>query len=202
MFALSLSIPLQNGKRLLGDANEQSPLSAINDQQGPGRTSDPDYEFQQIYDRHREFVQRICRRICGDNDAADVAQRVFLTLFRSLDRFHGQAKFETWLYRITVNECLQHLRYERRRRHPSLEFEAAGKDGVLAAVEARELLELALAKIEPELRAIFLLREVEHLSYREIAEVLQISEGTVASRLNHARHELQSALRSLDWRPE
>jgi RNA polymerase sigma-70 factor (ECF subfamily) len=202
MFALSLSIPLDNGKRLLEDANQQSPINAINNQLGPDSTGDPDFEFQQIYDRHHEFVQRICRRICGENDAADVAQKVFLTLFRSLDRFHGEAKFETWLYRITVNECLQHLRHERRRRHPSLEFEAAGKDGAQAAVEARELLELALAKIEPDLRAIFLLREVEQLAYREIAEVLEISEGTVASRLNHARHELQTALKSLGWHPE
>jgi RNA polymerase sigma-70 factor (ECF subfamily) len=201
MFALSLSLPHDNGDLASEDAHRQSRTNADYKQSMRLHNDDDGTDFPQVYYRHQEFVHRICRRICGVNDAADVAQKVFLILFRSLDRFHGEAKFETWLYRITVNECLQHLRHERRRRHPSLEYEAAVKDKVLAAVEERELLELALAKIDPELRTIFLLREVEQQSYREIANTLRIPAGTVASRLNHARHELQAALRTLGWRP-
>jgi RNA polymerase sigma-70 factor (ECF subfamily) len=76
--------------------------------------------------------------------------------------------------------------------------ESRGQD---SQAEHKELLEKALARIDPELRAIFLLREVEELSYREIAEALNIPAGTVGSRLNRARHELQQHLKDLGWEP-
>jgi RNA polymerase sigma-70 factor (ECF subfamily) len=148
------------------------------------------------------MVYRLAVRMVGTQDAADVAQQTFLQAFWRLDQFDGQSKFETWLYRLTVNESLQHLRKRRRWTQPTLDYEPAddspGRD---KSAEQKELLEQALARLDPELRSIFLLRESEDLSYREIAEALEIPEGTVGSRLNRARRELQEHLISLGWTP-
>ena len=141
-------------------------------------------------------------RIVGEQDAADVAQQAFLQMFRKLDQFNGQARFETWLYRLAVNESLQHLRRRRRWTAQPIEKEPVdrGHDDE-ARSEERELLEMALGQLDPELKSIFLLREIEELSYREIAQVLDVPEGTVGSRLNRARRELQRHLTNLGWEP-
>jgi RNA polymerase sigma-70 factor (ECF subfamily) len=134
----------------------------------------------------------------GEQDAADVTQQVFLQVFRKLEQFGGRASFETWLYRLATNECLQHLRRSRRRTAPRLREDAPDvSPGHVASVDTREALETALGRLEPELRSIFLLREVERLPYEQIARALDIPEGTVGSRLNRARRELRDHLREL-----
>lgn len=142
-------------------------------------------------------------RMVGRADAGDVAQQVFLQALRRIGQFDGRARFETWLYRIAVNESLQHLRRRRRwKRGQSLETEPLDASPPHdEQVECKELVDRALARLEPELRSLFWLREVEGMSYREIALSLDIPEGTVGSRLNRVRQELQRHLKDLGWGP-
>jgi RNA polymerase sigma-70 factor (ECF subfamily) len=154
---------------------------------------------RQLYDACHQSVFRLAVRMVGLQDAADVTQQVFLQAFRSIGQFHGRSSFETWLYRLAVNESLQHLRRNRRWRHRALDWEPMDESQQGDDADRNELLEQALARIEPELRSIFVLREVDRLSYREIAEALQIPEGTVGSRLNRARRELKQHLSDLGF---
>ena len=152
---------------------------------------------RRLYDACHQQVFRLAVRMVGPQDAADVTQQVFLQAFRSIGKFHGRSRFETWLYRLAVNEALQHLRRSKRSQHSSLDWEPMDETNHGQDAERKDLLEQALVRIAPELRSIFLLREVEGLSYREIADALEISEGTVGSRLNRARRELKERLSEL-----
>ena len=155
---------------------------------------------QQLYGRCQHSVFRLVARMVGRGDAEDVSQQVFLNVFRLLDQFQFQSNFKTWVYRIAVNESLQHLRRRRRWRWVPLMGDVMDREPEPERqLDHKELMEQALAQLEPELRSLFLLREVEKLSYAEIAESLQISEGTVASRLNRARQLLKERLVALGW---
>lgn len=180
----------------------ESPNDGAPDQFVAGcRVGDHDSQ-RRLYEACLPMVYRLAVRMVGMQDAADVAQQVFLQAFSRLHQFDGQSKFETWLYRLAVNESLQHLRKRRRWNQPSLDHEPADESpGRDKDREHKELLEQALARIDPQLRSMFLLRESEGLSYRDIAEALEIPEGTVGSRLNRARRELQEHLISLGWTP-
>lgn len=186
---------------IANDQEVQSPDDVVTDEViAACRDGDAD-AFQRMYDAQVQRVYRLAARMVGVNDASDVTQLVFLNVFRSIRNFKGESRFDTWLYRLTVNESLQHLRRNRRWRCRELDWEPMEQSRQLEAPEQREILDRALAKVDPDLRAIFLLREVEQLAYREIAAVLEMSEGTVASRLNRARRELQAALVELGWQP-
>lgn len=152
-----------------------------------------------LYDVCQDRVYRVAVRMVGRQEADDITQQVFLQAFRSIGQFQGQSRIETWLYRLTVNECLQFVRRNRRWRFASLEWEPTDGSNRREEREQRELLDEALARLDPELRSIFVLKEVEQLSYREIAEAVQIPEGTVGSRLNRARRELQQHLSSIGF---
>jgi RNA polymerase sigma-70 factor, ECF subfamily len=148
----------------------------------------------------QDQIYRLLFRFVGQQDAEDVAQLVYLQVFQRIGQFRGDSSFTTWLYRLTVNEAMQHLRRERSRRKRLLNLEPKDDRSHRGdREEARELLACAMEKLAPELRAVFLLREVERLSYSEIAASLEIPMGTVASRLNRAREELQDHLRKLGW---
>ena len=155
---------------------------------------------RQLYERYNQNVYRLMVRMVGLDDADDLTQQVFLRLLRNITKFSGRSRFETWLYRVAMNESLQFLRRRARERDQVLVQEPADRaqpHGV--CVEQRELLEHSLQRIDPELRSIFLLREVEQLSYQEIASIIGISEGTVASRLNRVRRHLRDRLIELGW---
>jgi RNA polymerase sigma-70 factor (ECF subfamily) len=142
---------------------------------------------------------RLCARMVGRQDAADVCQQTFLKVYQSIDGFAGRSSVMTWLFRIAVNECLQHRRKTSRGRVVNLaEIEPPDRaPPATQRIHDRDLLEMALARLDPELRCAFLLREVEELSYTQIAEAIQIPEGTVASRLSRAREQLQQTLIAL-----
>ncbi|WP_116344559.1 RNA polymerase sigma factor [Blastopirellula marina] len=154
---------------------------------------------RQLYDACSQHVYRVAARVAGEQDAADVTQQVFLQAFRSLDKFDGRSRVETWLHRIAVNEALQHLRRNRRHKHSDLDWEPMDKVDSGRQAEQKDALEQALANIDPELKSIFLLREVEDYSYHDIAESLHIPEGTVGSRLNRARRDLQQQLQEMGF---
>lgn len=162
---------------------------------------DPDSQ-RALYYASREKVFRIAERMVGSNDADDVSQQAFLKLFQTIRQFHGESRFETWMHRLVVNECLQHLRSRRRRPATALDVEPQS-EGVshVRAIEGKEMMERALDRLEPELRALLVLREIEQLSYTEIASIAGLNEGTVASRLNRARHEMRESLTRLGWEP-
>lgn len=153
-----------------------------------------------LYERCSSKVFRLAIRMVGIQEATDATQQVFLQTYRKIGQFSGRSCFETWLYRLAINECLRFRRRAMRRPCESVEEEPADHSaGPTARVQDRELLELALQRLDPELRCIFLLREVEGPVYRELAEILKISEGTVASRLNRARSQLKENLLELGW---
>lgn len=166
--------------------------------------------FTMLVDRYKDRVYTLCLRWMGDPQAAeDVAQDVFIALYRSLLSFRGDAQLSTWIYRVVVNHCKNRRQYHRRRqvdRHEPLEGEdeegrerqiadsGPGTDAPLRAAQAEHLLEEALGQLDDEQRQILVLREVQDLSYEEIAELLGLPRGTVKSRLHRARHELAAVL--------
>jgi RNA polymerase sigma-70 factor (ECF subfamily) len=161
------------------------------------RGGDPSAQ-RALYERFHRMVYRLAARMNGVANAADMSQEIFLRVFRAIDSFHGSAEFSTWLYRIAINEC---LRRRRLRSQPMkmLIHEPASNDPEPAhCLEQGELLQKALDQLDGSLRAVFLLREVEGLSYREISAVLGMPAGTVASQMNRARRQLQAFLRRVE----
>lgn len=157
---------------------------------------------QRLYECSHKRVYQLLVRMVGVDDADDLLQQVFLQVFRSLSQFSGQSRFETWLYRVSINESLQHLRKQQRRGCVSLESDFLdGQPDHERNLDHKELMEHALSRLEPELRSLFLLREMEQQSYAEIAAAVQIPEGTVASRLSRARHLLKEYLIESGWEP-
>jgi RNA polymerase sigma-70 factor (ECF subfamily) len=157
---------------------------------------------RQLYELCHHNVYRLAVRMVGIQDASDVTQQVFMQVFRKIDQFAGQSKFETWLYRVSVNESLQHLRKRSSGESQTLTQEPVGDQRAEhERGEAKELLDESLKRLEPELRSIFVLRELEGLSYGEIAVATDLPEGTVGSRLNRARRELRQHLTELGWEP-
>ena len=157
---------------------------------------------------HTRRVYSICYRFTGsDHESQDLTQEVFLRIFRNLKSFRsGEGSFQVWLGRLTRNLLIDHYRRTRGERStesieeqlPMLEEKtamSARTDGMVAGREASELLQKALEKLSPELRETVILRDLEELEYREIAQVLQVPEGTVKSRLNRGRAELARVLR-------
>jgi RNA polymerase sigma-70 factor (ECF subfamily) len=169
--------------------------------------------FEALVKRHQGAAFALAYQMVRHReDAQDIAQEAFVRAFRGLRDFQGQAAFKTWLHRIVVNLALDALR--RRVRQPAAPYDDAREPGdeareeagtrpdenpdrALQARETREAIRMALEELPAPQRAALLLREVEGLSYQEIAEVLECALGTVMSRLHYARRRLQERLRPL-----
>jgi RNA polymerase sigma-70 factor (ECF subfamily) len=155
-----------------------------------------------LYDHCHQRLYGLIVRMVGHQDAADLLQQVLLQMYVKIDQFAGRARFETWVYRLAINECLQFRRRQVRTKCAMPADDPADPSAPhTRRTEQQDLVERALAQLVPELRAVFVLREIEGLSYREIAAALQIEEGTVGSRLNHARELLRKRLVELGWSP-
>ncbi|PYQ17567.1 MAG: RNA polymerase subunit sigma [Acidobacteria bacterium] len=168
--------------------------------------------FARLVALHEGMVFNLAARLLGDaEEARDLAQEVFLQVYRTLGRFEGRSTLKTWIYRIVVNQCRNRRRWWRRRRKDrsrSLETltrseeerlaEGSGRmEGPDERVERRErarAVQSALQRLSFGHRAVLLLREVEGLSCEEIAAALALPEGTVKSRLSRARESLRRAL--------
>ena len=165
--------------------------------------------FEQLVERHRGIVYRVAARIVGPDDAEDVSQDAFLRAFHRLDQYRGTAAFRTWLLQITQNTALNALARERRRPAEGAGEppDAADRDPVrqpataLEGRERRQRLELKLRGLRPEYQSLLVLRDLEGLSYNEIAGVLDMPIGSVKGRLHRARGELIDLLRNntYDW---
>lgn len=167
-----------------------------------------DAAWEDMVKAHTRRVYAMCYRFTGkDSEAQDLTQEVFLRVFRTLRTFRsGEASFVVWLTRVTRNLLIDHYRRTRLERAtdsieeqlPVLEERRAASgrtEGLVAGREASEILQAALQKLSPELRETVILRDLEELEYREIAQVLHVPEGTVKSRLNRGRAELARILR-------
>jgi RNA polymerase sigma-70 factor (ECF subfamily) len=157
---------------------------------------------------HTRRVYAICYRFTGsDHSAQDLTQEVFLRVFRSLGGYRsGEGSFTVWLGRLTRNLLIDNYRRNKRDRQtdsiedqlPVLEEKTTSSsraDSMLAGREASEMLQAGLQKLSPELREAVILRDLEELEYKEIANVLSVPEGTVKSRINRGRAELARVLR-------
>ncbi|HWN98802.1 MAG TPA: RNA polymerase sigma factor [Blastocatellia bacterium] len=162
--------------------------------------------FKALYDRYRDRVYNLIFYSLGDElGAEDVLQIVFVKIYRGLPGFRFEASLATWIYRITLNECLNQRRGRSAHHIPfeallgsddEMDSEAAA-DQQQAEGERREIIHRAVMELSPKLRAVVALKYLEELSYEEIASVLQCSQGTVASRLNRALRALEARLRPL-----
>jgi RNA polymerase sigma-70 factor (ECF subfamily) len=154
--------------------------------------------FGQLVRRHHQGVINVVYRMCGNTDLAEeAAQETFIRAWSHLPRYKPRAPFRNWLYRIAINLARDALRRER----PAVDIEsvpiASGDQGPQALVEARERGEIvreAVTDLPPASKEVLVLREYEGLSYKEIAETLDIPIGTVMSRLNYARGRLRQSL--------
>ncbi len=167
-----------------------------------------DLAWDELVRTHTKRVYGLCYRFTNSStEAQDLTQEVFMRIFKSVKSFRSdEGNFTTWLARLTRNLLIDHYRRTRQDRStdsiegqlPMLEEKltaTARPDGLVAGREAREQLQSALQKLSPELRETLILRDLEEMEYREIADVLKIPEGTVKSRLNRARAELGRAVR-------
>ena len=152
---------------------------------------------RELYDRTVERVYRLLLRLANNNrdDAFDLTQDTYVRVFTQLDRFDGRSRFETWLYRIAVNEGLQFLRDAGRRRKRARTVAREDRaESHEHEVTAKIDLDRALARLDDTDRTILLLRYQVGLDYRAIAAATDLAEGTVASRLNRARKKLRDLL--------
>lgn len=161
--------------------------------------------FEKLVIRYQKPVYHLAMRIVFNHmDADEVVQDTFLKAYLHLNDFSDKYKFFTWLYRIAVNTSFSLLK-KRKRRGSSLDslgdvegIQFAGEDNVFQEFRNQELsgiVKKALQDISPELRTVFSLRTWGEMSYKEIADILEISEGTVMSRLSRVRTKLQEALK-------
>ena len=159
--------------------------------------------FDRLVERYYQRLDRLAQYILRNPSAAeDITQEAFLRAYRALPRFRGEASVYAWLYRITVNLCLNYLRQQALRPATAAElFDAsASAPDPSALVEGQErhrAVRNAIEALPPHYRIAVILRDLEGLSYQEIAELLAIPVGTVKSRLNYGKRLLQEQLRGL-----
>jgi RNA polymerase sigma-70 factor (ECF subfamily) len=155
--------------------------------------------FKTLVQRHKDKIRNIIYLMLSSSDSVDdIAQDVLITVYKNLKSFRFESQFSTWLYRITVNKCKDHLRKAKIRsifisidneeEHPSYTHPAENKD-------VSEIVRKAIALLPEKLRTPLLLKDIEGLSYQEIAETVNCEIGTVKSRIFRAREGLRNLLK-------
>jgi RNA polymerase sigma-70 factor (ECF subfamily) len=187
------------------------PTSDLPDVDAVARARRGDHEaFRVLVERYQGRVYRLALRILRDPETArDAVQEGFLKAYGALDRFEGRSGFYTWLYRLVFNLCIDMKRRDRSGRHVEWDDEVASEaePGPMSAArdlgeperdvargELRDAVIRAVAELPEDARRTLLLREVDGLSYAEIAQTLEIPKGTVMSRLHHARRRVRELL--------
>jgi RNA polymerase sigma-70 factor (ECF subfamily) len=186
-----------------------------------------DSAYETLIERYQQPVYNLVYRLLDDSsETADVVQEVFLKIFRNIGSFRGNSSLKTWVYRIAYNEAWNHRRWFTRHKRQEIGLERGCEEGSLSFCdvlpdpgrtafqivsdhETHALIEDALEDLNPAFRAAVVLRDIEDLSYEEIAEVLGVSLGTVKSRILRGREALRKGLSSklkpepaLDWSPQ
>lgn len=166
--------------------------------------------FETLIEAYQKKIFNLAYRIVGNyDDAGDLAQEALIRIFRSIAGFKEQSSFSTWVYRITTNVCLDDIRKKKNRKVISLDEEIHVEDGemkrqimsddplpdeVAEKEEMRHLVNDAINTLPEEQRLVISLRDIQGLTYDEIAEVLDCPSGTVKSRINRARQALKNVL--------
>ena len=165
--------------------------------------------FSELVQVHQHKVFNIVLRVVGDRqEAEDVAQEVFITVFKHIGQFRGEAKFSTWLYRIATNHARNRIKYLSRRarkKHQDIQDTPEGDvadnplgstlprpDRQAQAMQLEGIIKAGLLSLGADHREIVVLRDIENLTYQEISEITGLAEGTVKSRLFRARAALKS----------
>jgi RNA polymerase sigma-70 factor (ECF subfamily) len=196
------------------DAASASAASAATDEELVARARTKDFAaFEELLDRYEDKVFRLAYRfVRNETEAKEILQDTFLSIWRKLDTFKGDAQFSSWLYRVAANAALMRLRAARR--HPEISTEdlpngyldnngqlppvgenwAKRPDDELQSSELRQHIQAAVDALPEIYRTVFLVRDVEGLSTEETAEVLNISIPTVKTRLHRARIALRDAI--------
>lgn len=177
------------------------------------RSKDGDIQaFEQLIENYQTKVFNIALRIIGNyDDANDLAQEVFLRVYKSIKSFKGESSFSTWIYKITKNVCLDEIRKRRNKNVISLDEEIKLNSGevtrqvessddtpdvALEKSEMKDLINKAISELSDEHRVVIVLRDIQGFSYEEIAKIIDCPEGTVKSRINRARKALKKILKS------
>lgn len=166
--------------------------------------------FGQLVEKHERFVYNIAfRMLPNSEDAKDISQEVFIKAYRYLQRFDGKAAFSTWLYRITVNTCIDEIRKRKGKETISIENEfddgesskknqfadkSISVEDEIISREGLDSIKKAINKLGEEHKTIIVLRDIQGLSYTEISEITETSMGTVKSRLARARKALKDLI--------
>jgi RNA polymerase sigma-70 factor (ECF subfamily) len=167
--------------------------------------------FRELLETQRDRVYNITYRMLGNRaEAEDVAQEVFITVFKTVDTFREEAKLSTWLYRVTVNHCKNRIKYLARRHERERDeldetsraanvategpTRAVQADRALEGAQMESLLQEAIASLDDDHRVVVVLRDVEDLSIEEICDITGLPDGTVKSRLHRARLALRKKL--------
>lgn len=208
-FKLDAEVGLATGEMVLGHADAVAPPAGIESGLVTRCLQGDGLAFSRLVELHEGMVVNLALRLLGDREEArDLAQDVFLQVYRTLAGFQGRSSLKTWIYRITVNQCHNRQRWwRRRRRDRALPLQAlkpadearlsAGPPAAFERVARRETaarVQAALLRLSFAYRSVLVLREVEGLSCEEIALTLGVPEGTVKSRLARGREGLRRLL--------
>jgi RNA polymerase sigma-70 factor, ECF subfamily len=163
--------------------------------------------FGDIVLKYQDKIYNLCRHMLGnEHDAEDAAQDAFLKAYQALPKFQPKASLYTWLYRIATNTCIDYKRKpvweslfgsaeEGNRLVHDRASDGPSPEKLYQSKQIEQVLQESLGKLSPKLRAIIILKEIEEQSYEEIADILDISTGTVKSRIARAREELQKLMK-------
>lgn len=161
--------------------------------------------FERLIEPLEGRIYAVALRMCGNReDAQDCMQESMIRIYRALSSFKGQSSFSTWIYRITMNTCLDELRRRKARRSTSLDTlldsgwsptdETDTPERHAIQSEQRRTLERAIAELPEDMRAAVVLRDIQGLAYDEIASALNVNVGTVKSRISRGRERLREKL--------
>lgn len=154
--------------------------------------------FERLVERYQKLIFNLSFRMCGDSDdAEDITQSVFLKTYNGLSRFDPAHKFYSWIYRIAMNESLNHVKKKNQtqRGETDLIADEQTPEDIYARNELSSRIQAALMKLDPKYRAVIVLQHFRHCSYEEIAIILEIPVKTVKSRLYSARELLRNILK-------
>jgi RNA polymerase sigma-70 factor (ECF subfamily) len=166
-----------------------------------------------VHQFERRVFGLVFRMLGSREEAEDLAQEVFVQVFKAIDQFRGESKLSTWIYRIAINLCKNRNKYlQRRHAHQQDDIEALGDrapmssakgttagsiarpDDMLVGLQVERIVQDAIQQLEEDFREVLILRDVEDMSYEEIGEITGLPSGTVKSRIHRARERLREAI--------
>jgi RNA polymerase sigma-70 factor (ECF subfamily) len=170
--------------------------------------------FETLIELYQTSVFNLVYRMLGNREEAeDLAQEVFITVFKQIDGFRGEASLGTWIYRIASNHCINRRKYLARRKHydkrsltdfgdrepvgdgrPGIAGEMPRPDEMAEGLQMERIIQRAISTLDEDHRLILVLRDVQNLSYEEIGQITGLAAGTVKSRLHRARMALKEKL--------